>query len=546
MVKTIAVLDESELQDGQMKEVDFDSGKVLLSRLGDRIQATSAWCTHYGAPLSKGVLVADGRVVCPWHGACFNVCTGDIEDAPALAAIHSFKTHVADGKIHVSAHPENTLKDNMRRYPGLLNEDTSFKKGLIIVGGGAGAFFAVDSLREYGYKLPITILSKEPHAPIDRTKLSKALITDPTGITLRTPADLKIKYGTTLRLGVEVTSIDPKKKTVTIDNADTLTYEKLILAPGGIPRRLPIEGADLENVFTLRGVEDAKKIDAAAQEGKRAVVIGSSFISMELVVAFGKRKLASIDVIGMEEFPFEAVLGKEVGGGQKKYHESQGIKFHMQTKVEKIVPKEDNPKLAGGVVVNGTTIPADFVIMGVGVRPATDFLKGSGIEIEQDGSVRVDEYLRVRTGADTENIYAIGDIATYPAPAGVEKRIEHWDVAGNHGRAAGKHICGKTVPFGTVPIFWSAQGGQLRYCGSSSKIDDVIVQGDPSQNKFIAFHVENGSVVAVSSMQNDPIVTKSSQLLKVGLMPTPEELRAGKDVMSIDISTKDALKNVTS
>ncbi|KAF9453451.1 hypothetical protein P691DRAFT_800718 [Macrolepiota fuliginosa MF-IS2] len=544
MVKTIAVLDESELQDGQMKEVDFESGKVLLSRLGDKIHATSAWCTHYGAPLVKGVLTADSRVACPWHGACFSVCTGDIEDAPAPAALHSFKVGVIDGKIHVTADPEHTIKDNMLRHPRLLTEDTSFKTGLVIVGGGSGAFFAVESLREHGYKEPITILSKEPHPPIDRTKLSKALITDPAKIQWKTPADLKIKYGTTLRLGVEVTSVDLKNKKVTLDNgADAIAYEKLIIAPGGTPRRLPIEGADLENVYTFRGIADAKNVDAAAQEGKRVVVIGSSFISMELVVALSKRKLASIDVIGMEEYPFEAVLGKEVGAGLKKYHESQGVKFHMQTKVERIVPKDDDPKLAAGVVVNGETLPADFVIMGVGVKPATDFLKGSGIEIEKDGGIKVDEYLRVKSGPDTENVFAIGDVAIYPhVVQGVEVRIEHWSVAGNHGRAVGKTITGTGLPFNKVPIFWSTQGQQLRYCGIGHGYDEVIIKGDPNEMKFIAYYVKNGHVIAASSMQNDPVVVKVAELLRLNAMPTPEELKGGKDILTIDISTVNSLQ----
>jgi len=203
----------------------------------------------------------------------------------------------------------------------------------------------------------------------------------------------------------------------------------------------------------------------AAQEGKRLVVIGSSFISMELVVAVSKRKLASIDIIGMDDVPFENILGKEIGAGLKKvselfvwrwgwradihlrrqYHESQGIKFHMNSKVDKIVPKEGQPNVVGGVVVNGVTLPADFVIMGVGVAPATEFLKGSGLDLEQDGGIKVDEYLRVKSGPDRENVYAIGkyrpltlldvyqhhllgDIAIFPQVHGGEARIEHWNV----------------------------------------------------------------------------------------------------------------------
>ncbi|THV02837.1 hypothetical protein K435DRAFT_775308 [Dendrothele bispora CBS 962.96] len=544
--KTIAVLDDAALKDGEMKEVDFDQGKVLVTRLGDKIHATSAFCTHYGAPLAKGVLTADGRVVCPWHGACFNVCTGDIEDAPAPSALHTFGAHVSDGKIYVTANPSFAEKANMSRPPKLSTAGfDAVGKGTVIIGGGSGAFQAIESLRENGYKYPITIVSKEPHAPIDRTKLSKALISDASKLEWKSAADLKIRYGVNLRAGVEATSIKFDERRVILDGGkDAVGYDKLILAPGGTPRKLPIEGVNLENVYTMRGVQDAKKIDSAAQEGKKMVVIGSSFISMELVAAVSKRQLASIDVIGMEEFPFEMVLGKEVGAGLKKYHESQGVKFHMQTKVEKIIAQEDNASLAGGVVVNGQTLPADFVVMGVGVAPATEFIKNSGVEVEKDGGILVNEYLEVsKLPAGIDGIYAIGDVAIYPQH-GHQVRIEHWNVAGNHGRAVGKTIAGEPQPFVKTPVFWSAQGQQLRYCGYGVGYDDVIITGDPGEMKFIAYYVKAGKVVAVASMQNDPVVSKSSELLRLNLMPSPDELRAGKDPLTVDISSTSALPKV--
>ncbi|KAG6333683.1 hypothetical protein ID866_5401, partial [Astraeus odoratus] len=535
-VKTVPVCNLADLKDGQMKEIAFEGeGKVLVYRLGDSVHATSAHCTHYGAPLAKGVLTADGRVVCPWHGACFKICTGDIEDAPAPAALHSFKTHITDGMVFVTADVSRTLKSNMARAPTLLSTGAAANgKGVVIIGGGSGTLHAVES--------DITILSKEMHAPIDRTKLSKALITDPAKIEWRTAADLKIRYGTTLRLGVTVTSVDTSVKQVIFEGGkESISYDKLVLAMGGTPRRLPIEGSELENVYTFRGIEDAKKVDGAAQEGKRVVVIGSSFISMELVVAMSKRKLASIDVVGVEEFPFESVLGKEVGKGLKKYHESQGVKFHMQSKVDKIVASENNSSQASGVSVNGQIISADFVVMGVGVAPATEFLKQSGFRLERDGGIRVDEYMRVPGHVDV-TLHATLKLA--PERAG-ESNIGTYDkhfvffyhvilngcghqVAGNQGRAVGMTISGKPQPFVKVPIFWSAQGQQLRYCGLGAEHDNVIIKGDPSEMKFIAYYVKNNRVVAVASMQNDPVVSKASELLRLGLMPSPDELRAGK------------------
>ena len=239
--------------------------------------------------------------------------------------------------------------------------------------------------------------------------------------------------------------MDSSNKTVILeDGKEKIPYDTLILASGGVPRRLPIEGANFENVYTLRTVQDAQKIDSgkrfsasatrwltyaeACQEGKHLVVIGSSFISMELVVAVSKRKLASIHAIGMEEYPFQVVLGKEIGAGLKQYHETQGIVFHGSTSV-KAIRKESGEELTKVELSTGEVLSADLVVMGVGVRPATDYLKASGWELEKDGSVKVDELLRVPGHAD---VYAIGDIATYPQlPSGTYRRIEHWNVGEN-------------------------------------------------------------------------------------------------------------------
>ena len=181
----------------------------------------------------------------------------------------------------------------------------------------------------------------------------------------------------------------------------------------------------LTRVQIFRPCSILANIYQACQEGKHLVVIGSSFISMELAVAVSKRKLASIHVIGMEQYPFEVVLGKEIGAGLKHFHETQGIVFHGSTFVSAI-RKEPGEALTKVALSNGESLSADLIVMGVGVRPATDYLKASGWELEKDGSVKVDELLQVPGRAD---VYAIGDIATYPQlPGGTYRRIEHWNV----------------------------------------------------------------------------------------------------------------------
>jgi NAD(P)H-nitrite reductase large subunit len=195
---------------------------------------------------------------------------------------------------------------------------------------------------------------------------------------------------------------------------------------------------------------DSLTCTEACQEGKHLVVIGSSFISMELVVAVSKRKLASIHVIGMEQYPFEVVLGKEIGAGLKQFHETQGVVFHSSTSV-RAIRKEPGEALTKVELSNGEVLSADLVVMGVGVRPATDYLNASGWELEKDGSVKVDELLRVPGRAD---VYAIGDIATYPQlPGGTYRRIEHWNV--------GAHILAKILRSysgaARSQVIWAAQ-----------------------------------------------------------------------------------------
>lgn len=548
--KTLPVLDANQLADGQMKEVAFDDGKVLVARLGDKVVSTSAYCTHYGAPLAKGVLSADGRITCPWHGACFNACTGDIEDAPAFFGIHSFPAKVEDGKIHVTADPKFTKKDDNLVRQATIPEKLNLQEstGVVIIGGGSGALHTIESLRENGYTEPITVISKESYVPIDRTKLSKALPTQVSKVQLRTPEELRDRYGVSFKTNATATSVDTGSKivkyTTQSDTTElTLPYTTLVLAVGALPRRLPIPNADLSNVFTLRFLEDAQKIDQACKTGTRLVVIGTSFISMEVANTLAK-KVSSVHMIGMESTPFEMIMGKEVGEGLKEVL-GKGITFHMEASVDSITASSANPPLATGVKLkDGTVLEADVIILGVGVAPATQFLANgnSGIKLEKDGGIVVDEYLRV---PGVENVFAIGDIAMFPQTENRSpRRIEHWNVAGNHGRAVGRTIAGKGHPFSKIPIFWSAQG--LRYCGlgGKSNYDDIFIKGNPKEGKFVAWYFKDGKVTAVASMGSDPVVMKSSELMRLGIMPSAEEIKNGADVLQIDISSSKAKETV--
>ncbi|WVF70484.1 hypothetical protein IAT40_005274 [Kwoniella sp. CBS 6097] len=542
-ILTKEVLPESELQDGQMKTVEFGEGKVLLSKIKGKIYATSAFCTHYGAPLEKGVLSHDGRVVCPWHGACFNVCTGDIEDAPGLDSLWNFSATVNNGQIVVSANQKEVKSKVGRIVPKARTKSAEKKQDskvetVVIVGGGSGGIHTVESLRMNKFAGDIVLISEEPYAPIDRTKMSKALVDNAEKLQWRKPEELKDDFGVEFHPGTSVTKVDTSAQTVTTSSGATHNYDHLVLAPGGKPKKIPIDGADLEGVLTLRSVQDTKKITSAISKESDIVLIGTSFISMEAASAILKKEPKSVTLVGMDETPFEKILGKDIGNAIMENMKKQGIKFYMKAEIEKLSPAESNGSHVGAVHVKGQDpIPANLVIMGTGVAPATDFLKDV-FKLEEDGGVKVDEYLRIQ---GYKNVYAIGDIAHYVQyPDKLPRRVEHWNVAGNHGREAAHNIThpDDLVAYTKVPIFWSSIGKGLRYLGTGAGFDDSWTDGNIDELKFATYQAKNGKVTAVATMQRDPIVSKANELMRLDIMPSLDEIRNGKNILEIELISK--------
>lgn len=409
---------------------------------------------------------------------------------------------------------------------------------VVVVGGGSGAIGAIEGLREKGFTGPITMISNEGYLPIDRTKLSKALITDPTKIQWRD--DEWFKSGSVEIVHDEVVDIDLVNKAVITKNKERYVYAKLVLATGGTPRNLPIPGFKvLENIFLLRTVHDAKKIvDAIGKKGKNIVIIGSSFIGMEVANATSTEN--HVTVVGQESVPLERVMGKEVGAGLQKGLEGKGIKFHLSAGVAKAEPSSADPSKVGSVYLqDGTKLEADLVILGVGVAPSTGYLKDNKIvRLEDDGSLKTDENFLV---VGLKDVYAIGDIASYPyhGPGGQGNytRIEHWNVAQNQGRVVAHHIVNPSLKSDFfTPIFWSALTGQLRYCGNSvNGWDELVLQGDPGKGKFVAYYCKDETVVAMASMGVDPAMVKSAELMKMGAMPSKTQLKGGLDILTVPL-----------
>ncbi|KAI9791722.1 MAG: hypothetical protein M1816_003532 [Peltula sp. TS41687] len=553
-------LDSVDLKNFEKVEAEVEGvegAKVLLLKVGDQLHAMGSKCTHYGAPLVKGVVTPDGRLTCPWHGgiytwtcggiyyvadfnslACFAVSTGDVEDSPALDPLMKYPLTQRDGSIYITT-DEASLKAGRRS--GDVKCEVQSDEKVVIVGGGSGTMGALEGLRKGGFKGSITVISREPYPPIDRTKLSKAMIPDATKVILR--GEDWFKNASVDHYTDQVAGVDFSAKTVQAISGKTYPYTKLILATGGTPKRLPLPGfKDLNNVFTLRTIPDVQAILGAIGEtkNKKIVVVGSSFIGMEVSNCLSKDN--QVTVVGRSKEPLAQVLGERVGSVFRGQLEKSGVKFHLSAGVEKALPSSDDSKNVGAVhLQDGTDLPADIVLLAVGVAPATEYLKDNpAITLEKDGSLKTDSFFSLADQGQPD-VYAIGDIATYPYQGpggnGIYTRIEHWNVAQNGGRAVGAHITGaRKEPKPFIPIFWSAMGKQLRYCGNAPNgYDDLVIKGNLDETTFSAFYTKDDTVVAVATVQMDPVMTKSAELMRRGNMPSKKDLQNGVDVLDVQL-----------
>jgi NADPH-dependent 2,4-dienoyl-CoA reductase/sulfur reductase-like enzyme/nitrite reductase/ring-hydroxylating ferredoxin subunit len=502
----------SEIADGEMKEVQVGSTPVLLARVDGRCYALAAHCTHYGAPLAEGYLSGD-RIVCPWHHACFNARTGALEEPPALDSVENYPIRIEDDNIFVDL-PEGAPD---RRTPPMAKRDADDTRTFAIIGGGAAGYMAAQTLREEGFAGRILIITRESRAPYDRPNLSKDYLhghAEPAWMPLRGD-DFYGEHDIEFVFGKDVANVDAKSRKITFPDGETMDCDAVLVATGGEPRRLQLPGADLENVFVLRSFDSADSIIAAAADAKNAVVIGASFIAMETAFSLRERGL-DVTVIAPDKVPFERTLGPEIGRVFQSVHEANGVKFRLG---EHVIALKGESKVDGVELESGDIVNADIVIVGIGVSPATAFLKG--FEKQKDGSVKVDEFMSLGN-----NIFAAGDIATFvDARSGEPTRIEHWRTALQQGRIAAKNMLGRQVPNDSVPFFWTTQFDvTLNYVGHASGWDSIEFQGDVDKKDFLAFYIKNGNVTAVAGMNRDRDLAVWEERFRLGRVPSPAEL----------------------
>jgi NADPH-dependent 2,4-dienoyl-CoA reductase/sulfur reductase-like enzyme/nitrite reductase/ring-hydroxylating ferredoxin subunit len=475
------------LADGQMLLGHVGQEAVLLARRGNEVFAIGATCSHYGGPLAEGVLVGD-TVRCPWHHACFSLQTGEALHAPALSPVARWQVELRDGHIFVRDKQEAKEQPKTRAAPS-----GSSPGKIVIVGGGAAGFAAAEKLRREQFQGRIVMLSNDDAPPVDRPNLSKDYLAGTAQddwVPLR-PDSFYRDSGIELELKTNVAGIDVRSREVVLADARRVPYDRLLLATGAEPVRLSIPGVEAPHVRTLRSLADCRAIIEHAKTARRAVVLGASFIGLEVAASLRTREI-EVHVVAPEKRPMERILGPQMGDFVRALHEEHGVIFHL----------EDTASAVDGKTVklkSGGTLDADLVVAGVGVRPRLELAEKAGLST--DRGVVVDRYLETTA----PGIYAAGDIARWPDPhSGESIRVEHWVVAERQGQAAALSMLGHREPFVAVPFFWSQHYDvPINYVGHAEKWDDLTIDGDIASRDCLVSYKRNGRVLAVASIYRD-------------------------------------------
>uniref|UniRef100_A0A3P9KVL4 Apoptosis inducing factor mitochondria associated 3 n=1 Tax=Oryzias latipes TaxID=8090 RepID=A0A3P9KVL4_ORYLA len=510
-----------DLENGQMREVDLGSGRALLIKEHGEFFAMGHKCPHYGAPLVKGVL-SKGHVRCPWHGACFNVATGDIEDFPGLDSLPVFQVTLPCWSCLVSHSLLNqALQTQKRSKPMARCSSVIHSNTVVAISAGPAALVCAETLRQEGFTDRIVMCTMDRHPPYDRPKLSKSLESTAEQLRLRS-VDFLQDHDIELLTEMEVT-VDVKTRTVTFEDGLKMEYRKLFIATGSKPKPMNYKGNEVKNVFHLQTPEDANSI-ARLANNKNAVIVGTSFVGMEVAAALTD-KAHSVSVIGIESLPFKKALGEKVGKVIMKLFEANRVKFYMLNEVSEMIGHHGQLKEV--VLKSGKVLRADVCVIGAGSVPASGFLKQSGIHLDSKGFITVNKMMQT----NVEGVFAGGDVVTFPFPQRNNKKVNipHWQMAHVHGRVAALSMMGRASEAKTVPYFWSAMFGKtIRYAGYGDGFDDVIIQGDLDELRFVAFYTRSEEVVAVASMNYDPIVSR-----------VVEVLGSGKTIKKRDVETGD-------
>jgi len=471
-----------------MLQGKFGGEDVIVARRGNEFFAVGANCSHYGGPLAKGLMLGD-EIRCPLHHACFSLRTGEALRAPAFDAISCWRVERIGEKVFL----RDKLPVPVRKRALPSNESNSHPPLVIIVGGGAAGLAAADMLRREGYDRPITMISADDSAPYDRPNLSKDYLagTAPDEwIPLRSP-DYYRDRNIDLVLNARVSSLNVTQKRIQLENGTSYNFGALLLATGADPVKFSIPGASEFQLHYLRTFADSRMLAQKATSAQQVVLVGASFIALEVAASLRARGLA-VHVVAPEQQPLERVMGAEVGRFLRGLHEAQGVVFHLGETVARV----DGRKV---MLSGGGSVEADFLVLGGGVRPSLALAEQAGLRT--DRGVVVNEYLET----SVPGIFAAGDIARWPDPhSGGLVRIEHWVVAERQGQVAARNILGLRARFDAVPFFWTQQYDvYIRYVGHAEKWDAIEIRGSLDAKDCTVSYKLGGRTLAVATISRD-------------------------------------------
>jgi NADPH-dependent 2,4-dienoyl-CoA reductase/sulfur reductase-like enzyme/nitrite reductase/ring-hydroxylating ferredoxin subunit len=474
---------------------------VLVARSGEEFFAVGANCPHYGASLAEGVLVGD-TVRCPWHHACFSLRTGAAIRAPAFDALACWHVEQRDGKIFVAT--KKTASP--QRTPERLVPTSAQPSRIVVVGGGAAGFAAAEMLRRCGYQGSLLMVSADSSPPVDRPNLSKDYLAGAAPeewVPLRAES-WYLEHDIKLCLNTEVASLHLGTREIELGSGDRVPYDRLLLATGAEPVRLAMPGANQDNIYTLRSLADCRRIIAAARSGRRTVVIGASFIGLEVAAALRARDL-EVHVVAPEKRPLERVFGAQLGDFIRRLHEEHGVVFHLENTVTAI--EGSHVRLS-----NGSSLAADFVVVGVGVHPRTALAEKAGLLM--DRGVRVSEYLET----SAPGVFAAGDLARWPdRRSGEHVRVEHWVVAERLGQVAARNMLGARERYDDIPFFWSQHYDvPVNYVGHADSWDELTVEGDVAGRDCLVRYRRNGRLLAAASIHRNVQNLEAELALEAG------------------------------
>uniref|UniRef100_A0A3P9L5S1 Apoptosis inducing factor mitochondria associated 5 n=1 Tax=Oryzias latipes TaxID=8090 RepID=A0A3P9L5S1_ORYLA len=514
---TAMVCLESDLQDGQMKEVEIGHHSVLLTRHEGKYSALGNQCTHYGAPLSQGV-VSGNRVRCPWHGSCFNIYTGDLEEFPGIDSLPCHKVKIQNSKVYVTINRKDLQQQKRIRSMGAAVPGVAHT--ILLLGGGIASLMCAETLRQEKFGGRIIMVSRDHLLPYDKTRLSKVMNVESDTIVLRR-MEFYHQYDIEVWLRKEVLSVDTDRKTVAFDDGLVQNYDQLLISTGCRAKALDVPGTKLRNIMMLETPEDARQIHAACMDSN-VVLVGTSFVGME-VASYLLDKASSITVIGSSELPYQNTLGREVGRITMMMLSEYNIKFYMNDIVTEI--KGVNGKVKEVVLKSGKVIPTDVLIVGIGSIPNSAFLQGTKIQMNPKKLVIVDKYMRT----NVPDVFCAGDLATFPLAMAKNQlvNIGHWQMAQAQGRVAALNMLGKETELTSVPFYWTVLLGKtIRYAGYGEGYTELVVKGNIQEHKFLALYLKNDEVIAAAGLNFDPAVSAVAERLSSGKVITKKEAQS--------------------